>query len=303
MAPGHRALLDGLGVEAIEAFGADPRRRTYRVRAGDAVRVVKVYGEAPIGATAWRTHLDLIPVVAARSALVVPQVIDVGTDPTAGPYVVLENLEGDELRTRWSHDRPGSAGGRALGPADIDAAVDALVELASIAVDDLRDLGLDVSDPRRSRIGRVVDALAAENRITSAERDATHRLVAPLLDPAPGRPVTISNGDFRFPNLVVLDGSRPALVDWDGGGVSDSATERGVAHLWSMLFERSDLRRRLLDRARADLELDPTRFAAALAVHSIRIAPGVAAFPARLERSLDDLRTALDPARFENIWR
>jgi aminoglycoside phosphotransferase (APT) family kinase protein len=301
--PEHVDLLARLGVEAVEAFGPDPRRRTYRVRAGDELQVVKVYGEAPIGATAGRTHLDLLPLVADRCALVVPRCLATGVDPVAGPYVVLANIEGTELRTRWSHDRPGTAGGAAISPADVDATVDALVELASIAVDDGPDVGPDATDPRRWRIDRAVDELVIDGLITPDERDEAHRAIGPLVDPATADgPRAVTNGDFRFPNLIVLDDGRMALVDWDGAGASCSATERGVAHIWASLFERPDLRRRLVDRARDVLALDRRRFAGALAVHSARIAKSVAAVPERRRRAVDDLRAATVDARFEQIW-
>lgn len=237
--------------------------------------------------------------------LVLPEYLCDDYDPQAGWYVLLAHIEGRDFWDRWHYFKADRCGGLKIEPAHVDLVLDLMDDLRRIPTKDLVQKGLK-KVTRKSfvavalrRLREMTDGgLISKDIGSTLERAVTS--TGGLDDPA--RRGVVSNGDFRFPNMLEVSPSRTAIIDWDGAQTSTFETENSVAYHWLLLWNRPDLQDQLVRGARELFGVERETFRSVLFIRGVMQAQVCRKIPKQLALHVDQAMRVLDDRGYASIW-
>jgi hypothetical protein len=217
----------------------------------------------------------------------------------------MNYLEGTEFHGRWHYQKPAIAGGRGLGSREIALAVELAGDLLRIPVHHLEKLGLRVTTPQMAasvfdrRIQWLLDEKLIDRTQFLKARAAVANWAAGCED---GAPRVLSNTDFRFRNFIELSNSRTALIDWDDARSSSFELEHCIAYQWLLLWNRPDLQRILIRRARDALPIDRECLRTVLLMNAVTQAHVCRAKADLIQLHVAQASNFLNTSFFPEVW-
>lgn len=237
--------------------------------------------------------------------LILPEYLYDGYDPSSGWYVLLGHIEGRDFRDRWHYFKVDRCGGLKIEPSHIDLVLELMKDLGGLPTGELLSDGLKkITQEGAIRMGLKRLREMVEGALISKDDGAV--LESAILSLSrfddPRKTVSISNGDFRFLNLLELSPSRTAIIDWDGAQASTFETENSIAYHWLLLWKRPDLQDRLICGAKEMFAVDRDVFRSVLFLRSVMQAQVCRKFPDQLALHVTQAMRILDNRGFASIW-
>lgn len=306
------ALSASLGLKVVKPYKVSASTQAWLLaRAGQQV-VLKSWKtpDAPAAGPAKTpypvvAHRLLASMRGAYRRLVLPEYLYDGHDERIGSYVLLTHIEGRDFRDRWHYFKPDRHGGVKLDPVDIDLLLDLMTDLRGIETGDLLHEGLkSVTLPLAARTAlRRLQEIRDKGLLPADVAGRLENALSsmPRFDDRT-RSVIVSNGDFRFLNLLELTSGKTAIIDWDGAQASTFEIENGLAYNWLFLWNRPDLQERLLRGAEERFGLDHEVFRYVLLMRAVMQAQVCKEHPQQLLLHAGQAMGVLNDPGFPYSW-
>lgn len=302
------SLAASLGLKLEKPFQVSSSRQTWLTSRARRLFVLKSWAprtdekQLPYPILA---HRLLLSMRGGYSRLILPEYICDGHSPSSGWYVLLGHIEGQDFRDRWHYFKADRRGGLKIEPAHVDLVLELMKDLRCLPTEELLSEGLKkITDKIAIRVAlRRLREMVKGALISNDDGAMLESAILSLTGfDDPRRPAVVSNGDFRFLNLLELSPSRTAIIDWDGAQASTFETENSIAYNWLLLWKRPDLQNRLICGAKEMFSVDRDVFRSVLLIRSVMQAQVCRKFPDQLALHVAQAVRVLDDRGFASIW-